>query len=67
MEAPWLVTNSTPDGREEELPQLSKNRLNPSNETKAINPRIFFNISSPSRFPFTGISQLVIAEIEAPG
>jgi hypothetical protein len=48
---PWVRTYKTPEGREEELPQLSSNRLRAHRPTSAMARLIFFDINSPSRFP----------------
>jgi hypothetical protein len=44
---PWVSTYKTPEGRDEELPQLSRNKLRAHRPTSATTPPIFFNISSP--------------------
>src|ERR1700682_3129712 len=51
---PWVSTYKSPDGRDEELPQLTRNKLRAHMPTRATTPPIFFDICSPSRFPPAG-------------
>ena len=44
---PWVKTYKTPEGRDEELPQLSRNTLRAHIPTSAMTPPIFFDIYSP--------------------
>src|SRR5271169_6593408 len=44
---PWVRTYKSPEGREEELPQLSKNKLRAHRPTSATTTLNFFDISSP--------------------
>jgi hypothetical protein len=65
--SPWLSTYNTPAGRDDELPQLAKNKLKPRNAKSAKSPDIFFDICSPSRFPSAGVRPPAITETEAFG
>src|SRR5450759_851992 len=64
---PWVSTYKTPEGREEELPQLSRNKLRAHRPTSATTPPIFFDICSPSRFPSAGDVPPAVTETEARG
>jgi hypothetical protein len=64
---PWVSTYRTPAGRDEELPQLSRNKLRAHRPTSAITTLIFFDICSPSRFPSAGNALPAVTEIEACG
>jgi hypothetical protein len=48
---PWVRTYKSPEGREDELPQLRSNKLKAHRAASTQNPRNFFDICSPSRFP----------------
>src|ERR1700732_951543 len=48
---PWVSTYRTPDGREEELPQFSRNKLRAHMAASATTPPIFFDICSPKGSP----------------
>jgi len=63
----WLSTYNTPAGRDDELPQLIRNKLSPKKANNANNPDIFFDICSPSRFPSAGVRPPAITETEAFG
>jgi hypothetical protein len=63
--SPWLATNKTPEGREDEEPQLISNKVRPRKANPAKKPGIFFDICSPSRFPFASVHPLAITETEA--
>ena len=65
--SPWLSTYRTSDGLDEELPQLTKKEAMPKIASRAKSPQIFFDIFSPSRFPFRGIRPPAITEMEALG
>src|ERR1700675_3947266 len=54
---PWVSTYKSPEGRDEELPQLSRNKLRAHIPTRATTPPFFFDICSPSRFPSEAISR----------
>jgi hypothetical protein len=64
---PWVSTYKTPEGLEEELPQLSRNKLRAHMPASAMTPPIFFDICSPSRFPSAGDALPAVTEIEACG
>src|SRR5208282_470477 len=64
---PWVSTYKTPEGRDEELPQLSRNKLREHRPTSATTPPIFFDICSPSRFPSAGDALPAVTETEACG
>src|SRR5450631_981363 len=51
---PCVSTYKSPEDREEELPQLSRNKLRAHMPTSATTTLIFFDICSPSRFPSAG-------------
>jgi len=65
--SPWLSTYNTPAGRDDELPQLIRNKLRPKNAKSAKSPGKFFDICSPSRFPSAGVRPPAITETEAFG
>jgi hypothetical protein len=44
---PWVSTYNTPVGRDEELPQFTRNKLRAHRPASAITPPIFFDINSP--------------------
>jgi len=48
--SPWVSTYNTPVGREEELPQLSSNKLRAQVATNATTPLIFFDIYTPGDY-----------------
>src|SRR6202045_1793068 len=48
---PRVSTYKSPDGRDEELPQFTRNKLRAHMTASAMTPPIFFDICSPSRFP----------------
>src|SRR5260370_12589907 len=48
---PWVSTYKSPEGRDEELPQFTRNTLKAHTAARAITPPIFFPILSPSHFP----------------
>src|SRR6202521_1660965 len=48
---PWVSTYKSPDGRDEELPQLSRNKLRAHMPMSAMTPPIFFDIYSPKGSP----------------
>jgi hypothetical protein len=48
---PWVSTYRVPAGRDEELPQLSKNKLRAHRPTSTTTAFIFFDIYSPEGFP----------------
>jgi hypothetical protein len=54
---PWVNTYKIPVGRDEELPQLSRNKLRAHIAASATSRPIFFDICTPSRFPPAGISR----------
>jgi hypothetical protein len=78
---PCVRTYRSPEGLEEELPQLSKNKLKAHMATNAKTPPIFFDIYSPkaprstrfpaikvvSRFPFAGDLPPAVTETAACG
>src|SRR6202171_3106859 len=64
---PWVSTYRSPDGREEELPQFSRNKLRAHMRASATTPLIFFDICSPSRFPSAGDALPAVTETEACG
>jgi len=78
---PCVSTYKSPEGREEELPQLSKNKLRAHTPTSAIATPMFFDICSPkgsphrallpigvvSRFPSEGDALPAVTETEACG
>jgi hypothetical protein len=47
---PWVSTYKSPDGRDDELPQLSKAKLRAHRPMSAATPQIFFDIYSPAGF-----------------
>src|SRR3984893_6452960 len=63
----WVSTYRSPDGREEELPQFSRNKLRAHMAASATTPPIFFDICSPSRFPSAGDALPAVTETEACG
>jgi hypothetical protein len=65
--SPWLSTYNTPAGRDDELPQLIRNKLRPKKAKSRRSPDIFFDICSPSRFPSAGVRPPAITETEAFG
>src|SRR5208337_4469130 len=48
---PWVSTYKSPEGREEELPQLSRNKLRAHMPASATTTLIFFDICSPTGVP----------------
>src|SRR5580658_43170 len=56
----WVSTYKTPVGRDEELPQLSRNKLRAQMATSATTPPIFFDICSPKGSPIGAL----FAELE---
>src|SRR6266403_5818947 len=64
---PWVSTYKSPDGRDEELPQLSRNKLRAHTPTSATTTPIVFDICSPSRFPSAGDVLPAVTETEACG
>src|SRR5450755_4769521 len=64
---PWVRTYKTPEGREAELPQLSRNKLRAHMPASATTKPIFFDICSPSRFPSAGDALPAVTETEACG
>jgi len=48
---PWVSTYRSPDGREEELPQFTKNKLRAHMAASATTPPNFFDIYSPKGSP----------------
>jgi hypothetical protein len=64
---PCVRTYNNPAGREEELPQFSKNKLRAQIARSARIPPIFLNINSPRRFPSAGDSPPAVTEPEACG
>jgi hypothetical protein len=44
----WLITYSSPEGREDELPQFNKSTLKAQMPTSTNTPPLLFNIHSPS-------------------
>src|SRR6267378_8238786 len=64
---PWVSTYKSPDGRDEELPQLSRNKLRAHMPASATTTPIFFDICSPSRFPSASDALPAVTEIEACG
>src|ERR1700716_4287552 len=48
---PWVSTYKSPDGRDEELPQLSRNKLRAQMPANAMTSPIFFDICSPKGSP----------------
>jgi hypothetical protein len=64
---PWVSTYKIPEGREEELPQLSRNKLRAHMATSATTPPILFDICTPSRFPSAGDALPAVTEPEACG
>jgi hypothetical protein len=64
---PWVSTYKSPDGRDEELPQFTRNKLRAHMAASATTPPIFFDICSPSRFPSAGDALPAVTETEACG
>src|SRR6202158_6594916 len=64
---PWVSTYKSPEDREEELPQFSRNKLRAQMAASATTPPIFFDICSPSRFPSAGDALPAVTETEACG
>src|SRR3982074_445296 len=78
---PWVNTYKSPDGRDEELPQFTRNKLRAHMAASATTPPIFFDICSPkgssmarfspigvvSRFPSAGDALPAVTETEACG
>lgn len=78
---PWVSTYNSPEGREEELPQLSGNKLRAHMPASATTRLIFFDICSPkgppsarfspigevNRFPSAGDALPAVTETEACG
>src|SRR4030088_2596939 len=48
---PWVSTYKSPEGREEELPQFTRNKLRAHMAASATTPPIFFYIFSPQGAP----------------
>jgi hypothetical protein len=64
---PWVSTYKSPEGRDEELPQLSSNKLRAHSPTSTTPIFNFFDIFSPSRFPSAGDALPAVTETEACG
>jgi hypothetical protein len=67
---PWVNTYKTPEGREDELPQLSKNILRAHTAMSATTTPNFFDICSPKgspigAFAYRGSSPLPVRGLSA--
>jgi hypothetical protein len=63
----WVNTYKSPEARDEELPQLMSNKLRAQMPTRATAKTIFFDICTPSRFPFDGDAPPAVTVTEACG
>src|SRR5208283_1267740 len=64
---PSVSTYRSPAGRDDELPQLTRSKLEAQRPRRATTKPNFFDICSPSRFPFAGGILPAVTEIEACG